>query len=118
MAKRKRKAAARKKTSPKRSKRSTRTAAARTKTTKSKRRKAVAKKVRKRPAVKAKTKKRAARKKAARPAKETAKQAASAEITEQTIVDIIEEPVPGMVIVTELESIKTTKPEESDEGFD
>jgi sRNA-binding protein len=69
-------------------------------------RKARAKKVANRVAVKA----RAALKKAApRPIEPPRK---AAEIPDETlIVDIIEEPVPGVVVVTEFEAVRTSRPE-------
>jgi hypothetical protein len=34
------------------------------------------------------------------------------------IVDIVEEPAPGVVVVTEFEALQSTKPPEDDEGSD
>ena len=96
--------------------------------------KAKAKKAAKRVAVKTKAKKqaikarakRAAPKKAAPRPTEPPRQPAEApdETVVVDIVDIIEEPVPGVVIVTEFESVRTSRPEtstpqsEGEEDFD
>lgn len=39
-----------------------------------------------------------------------------AEVTEETVIDIIEEPLPGVTVVTELQAIRTTTPPEVEEG--
>ena len=123
MAKRKRKALARKKTASKRGKARTRA-------------KSASKKVVKRAGAKTKAKKTATRAGAKRRAKKVAKRAAAkaragkhgvpkkaaprtlepprtaAEFPDETvIVDIIEEPAPGVVVVTEFEAVRTSRPE-------
>jgi hypothetical protein len=115
MAKRKRK-----RTASKRTKKKVWRAPARKKVAKRAGRKALRKKAAKRAAVKAKSKKRAARKKAAVPTMEARQQPAEAvaEIIETTVVDIVEEPAPGVVVVTEIETVETIKPAEDDEGSD
>lgn len=100
MAKRKRK-----KTALKRGKGKKPSGAARKKATNRTVRKAAAKK-----AVK-----RAVHKKAAA-AKERPAQVAA--ITEETIVDIVEEPASGVMVVTELQTVRTTTPPEGEEGSD
>jgi hypothetical protein len=105
MAKRKHRASARKKTMSKRGK-------VRTKA------KSASRKAAKRVAVKTKAKKQATKARAKRAAPETAgplptqpsRQTTGAS-DETVIVDIIEEPVPGVVVVTEFESVRTTRPE-------
>jgi hypothetical protein len=104
MAKRKQRAVARKKTAAKRG-----TARARVKST---RRKVAKRASRKTKAKKQTTKPRAKRgvpKKVTPQSVEPPRQLAGA--TEETvIVDIIEEPAPGVVVVTEFESVRTTAP--------
>lgn len=105
MAKRMQRALARKKTASKRGK-------VRTKA------KSAPRKAAKRVAVKTKPKKQATKARAKRAAPEKAaprpteppRQAAEAP-DETVIVDIIEEPVPGVVVVTEFESVRTNRPE-------
>ena len=105
MAKRKQRASARKKAASKRGK-------VRTKA------KSASRKAAKRVAVKTKAKKQATKARAKRAAPETAaplptepsRQAAGAS-DDTVIVDIIEEPVPGVVVVTEFESVRTGRPE-------
>ena len=125
MAKRKRRAATREKTASKRTKGRAQVKVTRTKAAKRAGRKTAAKKVAKRPAARTKAKKPATKarpKRAAR--KKTAPQSIErsillAEAAEETVtVDIIEEPVPGVVVVTEFEAVKTTKPPEDDGGSD
>jgi len=133
MAKRKQRALAPKKTALKRGKARTKVksdprkaakrASAKTRARKTARRagsKTKAKKAAKRVAVKTKAKKqaikarakRAAPKKAApRPTKPPRQPAEASD--ETVVVDIIEEPVPGVVIVTEFESVRTSRPETS-----
>jgi hypothetical protein len=41
-----------------------------------------------------------------------------AAITEDTIVDIIEQPAPGVTVVTELETVRTMRPAANDESSD
>jgi hypothetical protein len=92
--------------------------AARKKVAKGLGRKTAAKKVARRAAGKAKSKKRAVRKKTALPPTEARQEQVEsvAEITEVTVVDIVEEPRPGIVTVTEFEVIETTVPPEGEEG--
>jgi hypothetical protein len=117
MAKRKRKASARKKTATKRGKGKVRGVAARKKATKRAGGKTVAKKTAKRAAVKAKSKKSATRKKVAPPAMEAPQQPPA--VSEETvIIDIVEEPAPGVLVVTEFEAVQSTKPPEHDGGSD
>lgn len=124
MAKRKQK-----RTVSKRRKSKVRAAPARKKTAKRAGRKGAAKKVAKRAAAKTKAKKgaaksqakRAVRKKAVRPPAELLEQPSEAmtEMAEERVViDIIEEPAPGVVVVTEIETVESTKPPEDDEGSD
>ena len=133
MAKRKKRAVAPKTTASKRRKartgaKSARTAAkratAKTRAKKTAKRASVtpkAKKAPKRPAVKARAKKQATK---PRTKRATAKRAvqrptepsrrlpeAGDETVTVDIVDIVEEPVPGVVVVTEFESVRTTRPE-------
>ncbi len=78
----------------------------------SKRRKASAKPARRKAAKRATTKKRPA-KTAAKTAPRKAPTKAprrGASILEDTIIDVIDEPVPGVVRVTEYETIRTTTP--------
>jgi hypothetical protein len=119
MAKRKRRVAAQKsKAASKHTKSRVRGAASPKKATKRTGRKTAAKKVAKRATVKARSKKRTVRKKAVRPAMEAQQQLGEpvAEITETTVVDIIKEPAPGVVTVTEFEVVETTIPPEGEEG--
>lgn len=114
MANRKQRALARKRTASKRRKAHTRLKSSPRKAAKQAIRKMTSKK---RVAVKAKARQRATRlqaegvapQKTARPI-EPPRQLAEA--TEETlIVDIIDEPVPGVVVVTEFESVRTSKPQ-------
>ena len=105
MAKRKQRALARKKTASKRGKVHTKA--------KSDHRKAA-----KRNAAKAKAKKQATRSRVKRAAAQKAAPRSAelpmqpAEVADETLIlDIIEEPVPGVVVVTELESVRTSRPE-------
>lgn len=117
MAKQKRRASAQKRTASKRGKASTKINSAPSKSTKRTRAKARTKKAAHRVATKTKSKKqaikprarRAAPKKAAPQPTELSRQPADA-TDETVIVDIIEQPVPGVVIVTEFESV-TNRPE-------
>lgn len=105
MAKRKRRASARKKTPSKRRKGSKRSVAVREKGAKRAARKTTARK----------QAKRLARKKPAAPKRP---QKPVAEIIEDTIVDIVEEPIPGVTVVTELEAVRTIRPPEGEDGSD
>jgi hypothetical protein len=126
MVKRKRRAAVGKKTATKRGKRRVQGAAARKKAAKRGGRKTAGKKVGKRVAVKTKVKKRtkplakrAVRKQAAPSLSETAKQLVheAARMAEaRMVVDIVEESVPGVVVVTEFEEVKTSSRPEGVEG--
>jgi hypothetical protein len=120
MAKRKQRELAQKKTTSKRGKTRTKVNSAPKKSTKRTRAKTSAKKVAHRHAVKTKTKtKKQAIKPRARPVgpKKAAPQPTElsrepAEATDEAvIVDIIEEPVPGVVVITEFESVRTGEPE-------
>jgi hypothetical protein len=122
MAKRKQRELAQKKTTSKRGKTRTKVNSAPKKSTKRTRAKTSAKKVAHRHAVKTKTKtktKKQAIKPRARPVgpKKAAPQPTElsrepAEVTDEAvIVDIIEEPVPGVVVITEFESVRTGEPE-------
>jgi hypothetical protein len=104
MAKQKKRALARKKKASKRGKARTRGKSAPRMTAKRDAVKTKAKKL----ATKARAK-RAAPKKAA-PRTEPPRQPAQA-FDETVIFDIIEEPVPGVVVVTEFETVRTSKPE-------
>ena len=104
MAKRKRRALGRKKTAAKRGKARARVKSTRRKVAKRAGRKTKAKKQTTKPRAK-----RAAPKKVTPQSVEPPRQPAGA--TEETvIVDIIEEPAPGVVIVTEFASVQTTTP--------
>jgi hypothetical protein len=105
MAKRKKRALARKKTASKRGKTSTRSKSAPRKEAK---RVAVRTKAKKR-ATKARAKRTASKKAAPRPT-ESLKQPAEAS-DETVIFDIVEEPVPGVLVVTEFETVRTSRPE-------
>ena len=105
MAKRKKRALARKKTASKRGKASTRSKSAPRKAAK---RVAVKTKAKKR-ATKARAKRTASKKAAPRPT-ESLKQPAEAS-DETVIFDIVEEPVPGVLVVTEFEKVRTSRPE-------
>jgi hypothetical protein len=120
MAKRKQRELAQKKTTSKRGKTRTKVNSAPKKSTKRTRAKTSAKKVAHRHAVKTKTKtKKQAIKPRARPVgpKKAAPQPTElsrepAEATDEAvIVDIIEEPVPGVVVITEFESVRAGEPE-------
>ncbi len=102
MAKRRRRVSARKKTTLKRSRGSKRSAPAK-KTNRRTTRKATTKKVAKR----------VSRKKPA-----TTPKIPAAAITEDTIVDIIEQPAPGVTVVTELEAVRTIRPLKEDKSSD
>ena len=115
MAKRKRRAVVTKKTAPKRGKARGAAKSARKKAVKRATRKTIAKKTVKRAAVKAKPKKRAVRKKAAPPVSQTLQQT-TAESEEIMVINIVEEPVPGVVVVTKIEAVETTAPPKADEG--
>src|SRR5664279_2113118 len=99
MAKRKQRVVARKKTASKSGK-------ARTKA------KSGPKKAAKRIAVKTKAKKQATKARAKRAAsKKAAPQRQPAQAFDETVIfDIIEEPVPGVVVVTEFETVRTSRP--------
>jgi hypothetical protein len=105
MAKRKKRTLARKKTASKRGKASTRSKSAPRKAAK---RVAVKTKAKKR-ATKARAKRTASKKAAPRPT-ESLKQPAEAS-DETVIFDIVEEPVPGVLVVTEFETVRTSRPE-------
>jgi hypothetical protein len=118
MAERKQRASARKKTASKRGKARIRIKSSPRKSAKRAGRKTRAENATKHVAVKTKARKQAikprakrtAPKKAAPPLSEAPTQLAEA--TEETvIVDIIDEPVPGVVVVTELESVRISGPE-------
>jgi len=94
MAKRKRK-----KAGPKRGKGKKRGTAIRKKVAKHAVRKASVRKVAKR----------TPRKRVARPKEPPAH---LAEVTEETIIDIVEQPAPGVTVVTELQEVRTTTPPE------
>ena len=118
MAKRKQQALARKKTASKRGKARTRFKSAPRTSAKRAGGKTKAEKVAKRVALKTKTKKQATKPRAKRAApkiaapRPTGTPRQPAEATEETvIVDIIDEPVPGVVVVTEFESVRTSRPE-------
>lgn len=104
MAKRKRRASARKKTAAKRGKARARVGSIRRKVAKRAGRKKKAKKQTTKPRAK-----RAVPKKVTPQSVEPLRQPAGA-TEEALIVDIIEEPVPGIVVVTEFESVQTTTP--------
>jgi hypothetical protein len=112
MAKRKRRASARKKMAAKRGKARARIKSTRRKVAKRAGRKTKAKKQATKPRAK-----RAAPKKVTPQSVEPPRRPAGA--TEETvIIDIIEEPAPGVVVVTEFESVQTTTPlPEGGEGF-
>ena len=118
MAKRKQRASARKKTASKRGKARTRIKSSPRKSAKRDDRKTKAEKATKHVAVKTKAKNQAikpratrtAPKKAAPPPSEAPTQLPEA-TDETVIVDIIDEPVPGVVVVTEFESIRISRPE-------
>src|SRR5450830_1374271 len=117
VAKRKRRVLARKKTAAKRGKAGARVKSTRRKVAKRAGRKTKAGKVAKRVAAKTKAKKqttkprakRAAPKKVTPQSIEPPRQPAGA-AEEAVIVDIIEEPAPGVVVVTEFASVRTTAP--------
>jgi hypothetical protein len=118
MAKRKQRALSRKKTASKRRKARTRLKPASRKAAKRAGRKTRAEIAAKRVAVKTKAKKRATKPRAKRGApkkaapRPTEPRIQSVEATEETvIVDIIDEPIPGVVVVTEFESVRTSRPE-------
>ena len=118
MAKRKQRASARKKTASKRKKARTRTKSSPRTSAKLVGRKTRAEKTTKRAAVKTKAKNQAIKPRAKRTAPKKAVPPPSkaptqlAEATDETvIVDIIDEPVPGVVVVTEFESIRISRPE-------
>jgi hypothetical protein len=132
MIKRKQRASARKKTASKRGKARTRIKSSPRKSAKRVGRKTRAEKATKRDAVKTKAKKqtikprakRTAPKKAAPPLSEAPTQLAEA-TEENVIVDLIDEPVPGVVVVTEFEAVRISRPKadtpqsegEEDSGF-
>ncbi len=103
MAKRKKRAAVRRAKSPKRGKSSKRAKSAPKKAAKQR----AAKASPKRP-TKAKSKRSAAKK--AAPRKAGAPERASQIVSETVIVDVIEEPVPGVVVVTEFEATRMRGP--------
>ncbi len=105
MAKRRRRVSARKKTALRRRKGSKQATIARKKTTKRATRKTTAKKVAKRIAGK-------------KPTAPKQRQKPVVEIVEDTIVDIVEQPAPGVTVVTELEAVRTVRPPEGEEGAD
>jgi hypothetical protein len=118
MIKRKQRASARKKTASKRGKAHTRIKSSPRKSAKRVGRKTRAEKATKRDAVKTKAKKQTIKPRAKRTAPKKAVAPPSgaptqlAEATEETvIVDIIDEPVPGVVVVTEFESVRISRPE-------
>jgi hypothetical protein len=123
MAKRTQRALAQKRTAAKRGKARTKVKSAPRKAAKRASAKTGARKTAKRAAVKTKAKKqaikarakRAALKKAGLRPTEPPRQPAEApdETVVVDIVDIIEEPVPGVVVVTEFESVRTSRPETS-----
>lgn len=105
MAKRRRRVSARRKAALKVRKGSKRGTTVRRKATKRAGRKTTAKKLPKRVV----RKKPAASKRLQKPAPE---------IIEDTIIDIIEQPAPGVTVVTELEAVRTIRPSEGEEGSD
>jgi hypothetical protein len=118
MAKRKQRTSARKKMVSKRGKARTRAKPVPRKAAKRAGRKTKAEILAKRVAVKAKAKKQAIKpraksaalkKSAPRPTEPPRQPADAAE--ETVIVDIIEEPVPGVMVITEFESVRTSGPE-------
>ena len=117
MAKRKERALARKGTASKRGKVGKKVNAVPRKAAKRTRAKVSAKKTARRVASKTKTKKlgikprarQASKKVGPRPAKSSRRAAAATEGT--AIVDILEEAVPGVVVVTEFESVRTSGPQ-------
>lgn len=118
MAKRKQRTSARKKTASKRGKDRTRIRSSPRKSAKRAGRKTKAKKATRRVAVKTKARKQAIKPRAKRtPSKKAAPSPSEAptqlaEATEETvIVDIIDEPVPGVVVVTEFKSVRISRPE-------
>jgi hypothetical protein len=119
MAKRKRRAAAGKKTVSKRGKGRAQVTPSRKKAAKRAGRKKGLKKVAKRTAVKTKTKKLTTKTRAERAAPKKAAPQQPVSATEETVVvDIIEEPARGVVVVTEIEAVQTTSRPENDEGSD
>ena len=117
MAKRKHRASAQKKTASKRGKARTRIKSSPRKSAKRNERKTMAEKATKHVAVKTKAKNQAIKPRATRTAPKQAVPPPSEaptqlpEATDETIiVDIIDEPVPGIVVVTEFESIRISKP--------
>jgi hypothetical protein len=117
MAKRKKRALARKGTASKRGKVGKKVNAAPKKAAKRTGAKVSAKETARRGASKTKAKKLAIKPRARQAFKEvgprpTEPSSQTAEATEETvIVDIVEEPVPGVVVVTEFESVRTRAPE-------
>jgi len=117
VAKRKRRVLARKKTAAKRGKAGARVKSTRRKVAKRAGRKTKARKVAKRVAAKTKAKKQTTKPRAKRGVLkkvtpqlvEPPRQPAGA-TEEAVIVDIIEEPAPGVVVITEFESVQTTTP--------
>jgi hypothetical protein len=104
MAKRKRRAVAQKKAAAKRGKARARVKSTRRKVAKRAGRKTKAKKQTTRP----RAKRTAPKKTGPRPTEPPRQPAGATE--EAVIVDIIEEPAPGVVVVTEFESVQTTTP--------
>ena len=104
MAKRKQRASARKKMASKRGKVRTRAKSAPRKAVK----RVAMKKKAKKQATKARVKRAASKKAAPRPT-ESLKQPAEAS-DETVIFDIVEEPVPGVLVVTEFETVRTSRP--------
>jgi len=104
MAKRKQRASARKKTASKRGKVRTRAKSAPRKAVK----RVAMKKKAKKQATKARVKRAASKKAAPRPTEPPRR---LAEAPDETVIfDIIEEPIPGVVVVTEFETVRTSSP--------
>jgi hypothetical protein len=119
MAKRQRRAKAGKKTASKRGKGRAQVTPSRKKAAKRAGRKKGVKKLAKRTAVKTKTKKLTTKTRVKRAAPKKAAPQQPAPATEETVVvDIIEEPVPGVVVVTEIEAVETTALPDVEEGSD
>jgi hypothetical protein len=109
--------AKRKKTASKRGKGRAQAKPGRKKVAKPTVRKKSVKKVAKRTAAKTKAKKPGTKPRVTRTAPKKAAPQQPAQVTEETVVvDIVEEPVPGVVVVTELEAVETTTPPEGEEG--
>jgi hypothetical protein len=118
MAKRRRQVVARKKTASKRTRTRAKVKSSRAKAGKHVGRKTRSATAAKRGAAKTKAKKQGGRPRAKRVAPKKAAPQPPEATEEAVVVDIIEEPVPGVVVVTELEAVQFTKPPEDDEGSD